>query len=153
MQCQLLRESLHSSWLRELRARSPIAIAISVIIAGEIFSSSRAIRQYFEWLVNTTEKIVRVVRTDLNKRIDVLFHTCWRQAPHEIEHRVHWISHAGEKDDALTGSSGFTKSPRRVHSSQIEQGLRHYSKSTRSGALACQLPSVVRHRGLDIRYT
>lgn len=82
---------------------SPVAITISVIIAGKVFPSGCAIRQDFEWLVNTAEKIVCVVRADPDKSVDILFYTGWWEAPHEIEHRVYRISHAVGKDDALLG--------------------------------------------------
>lgn len=94
---------------RHHEIHSPIAISISVIITGKIVPSSCAIRQDFEWLVNAAEKILRVIRADPNERIDVLFYTGWWQAPHEIEHRVHWISHVEVKGYALCWCGDFTK--------------------------------------------
>jgi hypothetical protein len=76
------------------RTNLPIAIPIPVIVTRKIVPPCLFARLDKQRLVDTAKQLVRVVRRELREARDVLRDPWRRKAPHQVEHRVHDITHA-----------------------------------------------------------
>lgn len=72
---------------------APIAIAIPVVVTREVLLPRRAIRHDLQWLVDTAQQVLCVVRAHCDQRRDVLFYMRRREPTHEVQHRIDEVAH------------------------------------------------------------
>ena len=88
------------------RVSVPVAFSITVIIACKVFFTSCTVSEYAQRLVDATKQVVCVVWADADQSGYVFLDFCWRESPHEVEHRVDEVTHGCRGSRARDGLEG-----------------------------------------------